>query len=88
MKRKNKTEESMGRRMKTDEDSKRTLSCCEDYECAFKSLRDTTIIAPSYYTIAGTEPNEGAVISRTRLGVANMDQLSDERWFLLQTNFD
>jgi site-specific DNA-adenine methylase len=31
-----------------------TLTTCKDFDCAFTNLKETTIIAPSYYIIAGT----------------------------------
>lgn len=50
-----------------------TLAECKDYDCAFKRLRDTPVIAPSYFIVAGLGPNEGAVITRDRFSVANLD---------------
>jgi len=38
--------------------------------------------------MAGLNGNEGAVISRDRWGTAHIDQLSDERWYIAQTNDD
>ena len=50
-----------------------TLAHCNNYDCAFKKLHDTTIIAPCYYIIAGLKENEGAVITRDRFAVAHID---------------
>jgi hypothetical protein len=41
------------------------------------------MVAPCYLTIAGIKDNEGAVISRDRFGAAHIDQLSEDRWFLV-----
>ena len=65
-----------------------TLTTCKNYDCAYKQLHDTPVIAPSYFIVAGLNSNEGAVITRDRFSVANLDVLSDDKWFLLQTNDD
>ena len=38
--------------------------------------------------MAGLKDNEGTIISRDRFGVAHADTLSEDRWYLLQTNSD
>ena len=65
-----------------------TLAECNDYNCAYNRLHDTPVISPSYFIVAGLGPNEGAVITRDRFSVANVNALSDEKWFVLQTNDD
>lgn len=65
-----------------------TLIDCPDYQCAFNQFSSVNIICPGYIILAGVGPNEGAVITRDRDGVAHLDQLSDEQWFLSQTNDD
>ena len=64
-----------------------TLIECQDYTCAFERLKTTQIIAPAYFTIAGTKGNEGAVISRNPNSIANLRTL-EENWFVIQTNED
>eukprot|EP00178_Gracilaria_changii_P006355 TRINITY_DN20958_c0_g1_i1.p2 TRINITY_DN20958_c0_g1~~TRINITY_DN20958_c0_g1_i1.p2 ORF type:complete len:130 (-),score=8.43 TRINITY_DN20958_c0_g1_i1:18-407(-) len=61
---------------------------CETYSCAYNFLKDTPVIAPGYIVLAGLEGNEGTIISRDRFGPAHIDTLSDDRWYLLQTNSD
>ena len=65
-----------------------TLTECSDYACAFNRLATTRQIAPSYYTVSGLHGYEGAVISRDRYGVAHIDMLSENNWFVSQTNDD
>jgi hypothetical protein len=59
-----------------------TLTECHDYSCAFNRLATTQQIAPSYYAVSGTGENEGAIITRDRYGVAHIDMLSDNQWFV------
>lgn len=65
-----------------------TLAVCKDYACAFEKLSSETLIAPAYLIVAGTKGNEGAIISRDRFGIANITTLTDDKWFLVQTNQD
>jgi len=54
------------------------------------ALSSTYIIAPIYYTIAGTKPGEGTVLSRNRESTDNYWDVSNSQsnWFVSQTNFD
>jgi hypothetical protein len=65
-----------------------TLETCTSYDCAYKALTESYIIAPSYFIVAGLKGNEGAVITRDRFAVAHLDELTDKKWFVLQTNDD
>ena len=65
-----------------------TLIKCTSYECAYDAFHDTVIIAPCYYILAGTQENQGVVLTRDRFAVAHKDQLSKDQWFVLQTNDD
>lgn len=56
---------------------------CDSYDCAFEKLKESPVSATSYFAIAGLKNNEGAIISRDRFSVANIDQLSDSNWFLV-----
>lgn len=51
-------------------------------------LRDTQINTPCYIIVAGLKPNEGVVITREREGANRTLSLSDERWYVAQTNSD
>ena len=50
---------------------------CETYECAFDKLSKENLIAPVYFIIAGTQPNQGAIITRDRSGIAHIDNLTE-----------
>lgn len=65
-----------------------TFQTCSTYDCAFNKLSTTPQIAPSYYAIAGTQKNEGAIITRDRFGAAHIDLLTKDNWYVSQTNDD
>jgi len=65
-----------------------TFQSCNTYDCAFNKLSTTPQIAPSYYAIAGTQKNEGAIITRDRFGAAHIDLLTKDNWYVAQTNDD
>ena len=46
------------------------------------------MIAPSYIILAGTQGNEGAIITIDRFFSANIETLTDTKWYLVQTNED
>jgi hypothetical protein len=60
-----------------------TLTNCTDYACALEKLQTDHMVAPAYFILAGTKNNEGAIISRDRFGTAHLDELSDDRWYLV-----
>ncbi len=51
-------------------------------------MRTENISASVYFIIAGLEANEGMVIERDPVGAHAFYELSDETWFLVQTNYD
>jgi hypothetical protein len=53
-------------------------------------LKNTPISSLGYIILAGTEPDQGAVIARNRFGAAHVDTLNNStgKWFLVQTNND
>jgi hypothetical protein len=61
---------------------------CADYDCMINTWSAMTTVVPMYLIIAGTSPNQGAVISKDPKGVANVRTLTDDTWYLLQTNDD
>ena len=63
--------------------ARKTLIECEDYKCAVEKLSTEAVVAPLYYIIAGIGENEGAVISKNRVGADHIDYLSERNWFLL-----
>ncbi len=62
-----------------------TLDICDSYECAQKRFSSNDISSLGYITIAGTEKNQGAVISRNRMNSAHVDQLDTEngKWYVV-----
>ena len=62
---------------------RKTMIKCKDYKCAVETLGTETLVDPIFFIVAGIGFNEGAVISRDRIGIDNIDELSDEKWFLL-----
>ncbi len=64
------------------------LEKCSNYSCALQVLQSTQIVTPCYFTLVGTMENEGAVISRNRTHTINTTYVSDENWYLVQTNDD
>ena len=51
-------------------------------------MKSTRISGPVYYIVSGTQPYQGIVIERDVNGVHASYELSPERWFLVQTNYD
>lgn len=70
------------------------LQYVDNFQHAVTRLSEVPVIAPQYFTLAGANPWEGALINRDRIGSpishANVDTLSPQidRWFLAQTNDD
>jgi len=60
-----------------------TLTNCGDYSCAYNQLTTVTVISPCYLIVAGTKDYEGAVITRDRTSIANLNQLSESNWYVL-----
>jgi len=62
------------------------------YAHAKQLLSEKEMIAPAYFILGGTKPGEGAVITRDRVGVADLWELSPKSsgpsWYLLETNYD
>jgi len=64
------------------------MTSCKDFDCAYNYMLTYPALSPGYIIMAGTTKNEGAVISRARDGPANVDLLSEDRWYIAQTNDD
>jgi len=64
------------------------MTNCHTYACAYKNLLNYPTLSPGYIIMAGLGPNEGAVIARDRDGPANVQNLSEDNWFIVQTNDD
>lgn len=46
------------------------------------------MVRPSYITLVGTKGDEGVVISRNRTDTIDVEHVSEEDWYLVQTNDD
>jgi len=55
---------------------------------ALNLLSNGPLIADVYYTIAGPNAFDGAVISRNRLNASDVWRLNKTRWYEVQTNYD
>ena len=51
-------------------------------------MSTTQTIVPMYIIMAGVEENQGIVLSKAENGVANLRQLDENNWYLIQTNDD
>ena len=62
------------------------------YSDALKRLKNEKLVAPVYYIIAGSERDQGAVLTRDRNILANeysLDSTSSHTnsWYILETNY-
>ncbi|PIO70033.1 hypothetical protein TELCIR_08124 [Teladorsagia circumcincta] len=64
------------------------LSSSRTYLDAVNHLANRHLFSPSYIIIGGRNRGEGAIITRDRMHAANVTMLNDDRWFLVETNFD
>ena len=53
-----------------------------------KDLKEQRIGGPVYYIVSGINPYEGMVIERDVNAVHAYYELSEENWFIVQTNYD
>ena len=51
-------------------------------------LSNTGLASPVYFIVSGVKKNEGIVIEREPESVHASYRLSDDNWFLVQTNYD
>ena len=68
----------------------KVMIAANTYEEAVHMLKFNEISAPVFYTIAGTQKNEGMIISRQSNGIYRLDKLDVDNgiWFLVVTNTD
>jgi len=64
------------------------LESCSNYSCALDILSNTQMVAASYIALTGTKDNEGVIISRNRTSSVNNTYISEDNWYLVQTNDD
>ena len=65
---------------------KDALLKCNDYSCARDILENTKLTCPVYLMIAGINGTDGVSITRERDSALYVDELTKDRWFILQTN--
>mmetsp|Transcript_36827 Transcript_36827/g.41893 ORF Transcript_36827/g.41893 Transcript_36827/m.41893 type:complete len:355 (+) Transcript_36827:42-1106(+) len=67
-----------------------TLETQTTWENAVEYLSKTSMVAPAYFIVGGTENNQGAVLTRKRTELVDkwLIDTSADRWFLLETNYD
>jgi len=58
------------------------------YKDAVTQLSHDALVNDAYFIVAGTQAQEGAVISRNRNTVADLWELDTSHWYLLETNYD
>lgn len=63
------------------------LESAQDYESALEALSTIKINTPTYFIVSDTLKN-GAVLTRTTDSVINLWKLTENDWYLVQTNFD
>jgi hypothetical protein len=73
--------------------SRKTVATATSFDEAVEMLSNSRLIADIYYTVSGTKPGQGIVISRNRTGPANLWPLQSApsgpgSWFVLMTNYD
>ncbi|VDM78802.1 unnamed protein product [Strongylus vulgaris] len=64
------------------------LASSKSYDDALHHLSNTPLFSPSYIIIGGRKAGEGAIISRDRKKAADIMTLTEDQWFLVETNFD
>lgn len=65
-----------------------TMEKCDTFDCAYHMLVNEAVATSGYFILTGTKDNEGVVISRNRTGADNVANITDENWYLVQTNED
>ena len=60
----------------------------ESYKQAVEKLSSTKLTSPCHFIVGGLQNNEGIVISRGIDSTDHTYELSEENWFVLQTNVD
>ena len=68
------------------------LTEAQSYDEAVQMLSQHYIAAPVYYIVAGSQPNEGAIITRDRnilndLWQLNVSSSDPNSWYILETNY-
>lgn len=69
--------------------ARRVFEQADDFDSALKMFESTDLVDEVYYIVGGARPGEGAVVTRDRIGTANVWRLNPRQsFFLLETNYD
>lgn len=60
----------------------------DNYADAIQYFKTEKLVAPCYYIVGGLSGNDGSVITRSRDELVDFWTLSDNQWWLVQTNYD
>lgn len=64
------------------------LATIDDYDTALEVLQETPMMAPAYAILAGASKGQGAVVTRDRNAAVDTWRITDDEWFLVETNDD
>lgn len=64
------------------------METSESYSDAVLRFKTTPTVDPAYYIVSGPGLYDGTVIEKDRNNVKGSFILTDETWFLVQTNYD
>ena len=64
------------------------METCSNFSCALNQLSSQLMIAPCYIALTGTKNDEAVVITRNRTHTVNATYISEDFWYLVQTNDD
>ena len=69
--------------------ARRVFEQAPDYASAIAMFEKTDLVDEVYYIVGGAKAGEGAVVTRDRIGTANVWRLEPKQsFFLLETNYD
>lgn len=70
--------------------TRQTLEVATSYQQAKHLLTNTTMVAPAYFILGGTEPHEACVITRSREKTVDVWEIGTRgsTWYILETNYD
>lgn len=60
----------------------------DKYADAIEFFKTEKLVSPCYYIVGGVSGNDGSVITRARDEMVDFWTLSDDQWWLVQTNYD
>lgn len=69
--------------------ARRVFEQANDFDSALRMFEGTALVDEVYYIVGGSRAGQGAVVTRDRIGTANIWRLEPHRsFFLLETNYD